>query len=124
ARPLLLVFDDLHWADRASLLLLRHVANTLPGARICLLGTYRDAETMEVEGLRQLAADTARLPSARLIELQGLSESETERLLAECSALPLSPDVAHAVHSVTEGNPFFVHEIVRALASDGQFAAR
>jgi DNA-binding CsgD family transcriptional regulator len=122
-RPLLLVFDDLHWADAASLLVLRFIVHTLPDARICIIGTYRDTEATEPEGLRQLAADTARLPSAHLIKLLGLSEAETDHLLAETSTLPISPDVVHAVHSVTEGNPFFVHELVRALAADGQVAA-
>ena len=122
-RPLLLLFDDLHWADAASLLLLRFIVHALPDAPLCLVGTYRSTEATEAEALSQLAADGARLPSALLLELHGLSEAETARLLAESAAGPLLPTAVHTVHSVTEGNPFFLHELMRALAADGQLAA-
>jgi DNA-binding SARP family transcriptional activator len=115
AVPVVLALDDLHWSDRTTLQLLDHLVRTTPHARVLVLGTYRDTE---VEGSHPLAEALARLRRARtldLIRLEGLSESAVGELMSATSTVAAERDLVRPVFEETEGNPFFVQEIMREL---------
>ena len=110
--PLLVVLDDLHWADAASLLLLRFVATELADARLLVLGTYRDVEMRQGAGAGMLP-ELAR--AGERVVLGGLPEADVARLLAARAGRVLPDGVVAAVHQVSDGNPFFVEELARTL---------
>jgi predicted ATPase len=117
-QPLLLVIDDIHAADRASLLLLEYLAADISSSSLMLLATYRDVEVDQKHALARTLAELARLASARSLLLQGLAERDVERLLA--GSLDCEPPVGMAAALVhrTEGNPFFLKEIVHLLRAE------
>ncbi len=113
---LLVVLDDLQWADPASLRLLVHLAATAARARLLLLATYRDTETGGREPLRQALAALAREPSVTRLRLVGLTETEVGALLAGVAGRPVPGATTAAVSRRSQGNPFFVAELGRLLA--------
>jgi DNA-binding CsgD family transcriptional regulator len=117
--PLLIVLDDLHWADTASLLLLTFAMRQLGHSRTLILGTYRDVEVRPGHPLTGVLAELARSQAGRRITLQGLTEHDVARLIALAAGVEPSPRVAATVTRDTEGNPFFLSEVVRLLARDG-----
>jgi eukaryotic-like serine/threonine-protein kinase len=118
-RPIVLVLDDLHAADVPSLLLLQFVAGELRRTPVLVLGTYRDVELGRDHPLRRTLAELARAPATRTLSLPGLGESEVGQLIETVTGgLPRSP-VVRAIYSEAEGNPLFVTEVVRLLASEG-----
>ena len=116
---LLLTLDDVQWADPASLLLLVHLAMALPAApaRMLVLVTYRDTETTGQEHLRTAIGSLARESAVTRLRLTGLSESEVAAHLAGVTGWAVPTTVAAAVCRRTQGNPFFVGELGRVLAS-------
>lgn len=114
AVPLLLVLDDLHAADEASLQLLRFVARSLPAAPLLLLATYREHEAQRSPQRGDLIGAMAR--SGKRLALAGLSQDGVRRLLQAYLPTHPSTDLVAAVHQATEGNPFFVDEVARLLA--------
>jgi hypothetical protein len=117
--PLLLVLDDLHWADRSSLSLLRFVAGELRDARLLVLGTYRDVELGRSPAAEPLAKLAGR---ARHLTLGGLAQDDVAELLALTAGTRPDADLAVAVHRRTGGNPLFVREVARLLAAEDQAA--
>ncbi|MEX2314530.1 MAG: TIR domain-containing protein, partial [Thermomicrobiales bacterium] len=120
-RPLLLLLEDFHWADVASLDLLRHLARTVGNARLLLVVTYRDDELTRRHPLFQLLPGLAREPAARRIALHRLDTSGVEKLIAARYDLP-DADAGRLVEYVerlTEGNPFFAGEVLSALEEAG-----
>ena len=112
SRPLLLVLEDLQWADRAALLLLRQVAHATQGARVSIVVTLRDDEPLGPE-LRAVLLDLLRERALDRIALGELDENETVALVAaQCSA-EAAPGVIEAIRAEAGGNPFFVEELVR-----------
>jgi class 3 adenylate cyclase/tetratricopeptide (TPR) repeat protein len=118
--PLLLFLDDLHWADKPSLLFLQFLARELEGARIMVLGTYRDVELSRRHPLSQVLADLSREGFMDRIPLRGLTENDVARFIEMTASVRPPPRLVQAVHEETEGNPFFVSEIVNLLASEGR----
>jgi tetratricopeptide (TPR) repeat protein len=119
-QPLALVVDDLHWADRPSLLLLQFLAKELAPSRLLLLGTYRDVELGRQHPLEQTLAELARSELSERVLLRGLGAADVARFI-ELSAGRTPPEaLVEAVYRETEGNPFFVHEVVQLLQSDGR----
>lgn len=118
-RPVVLILEDLHAADVPSLLLLQFVAGNLRGAAILVLGTYRDVELGRDHPLRATLAELARAPATRTLALSGLSETEVASLIETVTGQAPRDAVARAIYSETEGNPLFVTEVVRLLASEG-----
>ncbi len=119
--PLLLVLDDLHWADHASLAMLRFCAREIRDARIVVVGAYRDTELSAAGGsggspLGELIGDLRRLSES--IALSGLGHDEVGRLVAQWRAD--APRLVRAVADETGGNPFFVKEVIRLLAAQGR----
>jgi predicted ATPase/DNA-binding SARP family transcriptional activator/tetratricopeptide (TPR) repeat protein len=118
AAPVLLVLDDLQWADRPTLLLLRHMARATSPARLLILSAYRATERRSdtfTNALTELGRD--RLASQ--LDIGGLSERETAELVRLRAGESPSRSLGHALHEETEGNPFFVEEIVRHLIEAG-----
>ena len=111
-RPLLLVLDDLHWADESSLLLLEFVVREIAAAPILLLGSLREADP----GGRHSIADILRRIPARTLRLGGLGRNAVRELLARTSGGVPSSAVVERVHALTEGNPLFVIELAGWIA--------
>ena len=119
-RPLVIVLDDLHWADDASIRLLDHLAPWLHDQRLLVIGTYRDDEITSHHPLKEsLAAIVRHGPHLRL---QGLREDDVASLARELVGVDLDERGAAAVTAHTDGNPFFVAEVVRLLASEDRLA--
>jgi tetratricopeptide (TPR) repeat protein len=116
-QPVMLVLDDLHWADEASLDLLSHLARRLARQRVLILLTCRLEESNPA-----LAKTLTALQRARLIQDIRLSALDTAEVAAlvrnlfPAAAAP-SPDFIAALVARTEGNPFFVEELLKSLAS-------
>ena len=119
-RPVVIVLDDLHWADTGSLRLLTTLAVELPTTPIFVIATYRTAERTP---LADTLASLARLPVVERFPLTGLQEAEVRELMA--ARLSIDPDeqLVQVVHDRSAGNPFFVVELVRLLGSRRRLAA-
>jgi eukaryotic-like serine/threonine-protein kinase len=119
-RPLVIVLDDLHWADEPSLLLLRFAAKEVGSSGLLILGTYRDVELGRHHPLARVLGDISGGETSGRIPLRGLTVAAVERYIEMTSGGPAPPGLAEAVQEQTNGNPFFVGEIVRLLASEGR----
>jgi DNA-binding SARP family transcriptional activator len=111
---LVLVFDDVHWADRPTLLLLRHLARAAEPRRLLVLGAYRDVEVGADSALAEVIADVRRESSLELLTLSGLDEQETGALIEAHQGSAPAPGLAQRLHELTGGNPFFLEESLRA----------
>jgi DNA-binding CsgD family transcriptional regulator/tetratricopeptide (TPR) repeat protein len=117
AAPVLLVLEDLHWADISTLDLVVFLAHNLDGLEVLLLATYRADEPTSAERMGRLADGVRRARSARTIELAPLARDELTALLnARADDLPAG--AADAIVARSEGNPFFAEELL-AVAGDG-----
>src|SRR5690242_14590074 len=117
-RPLVVVLDDLHWADVSSLRLLVFLARQLHDAAALVIGTYRDVEmTAGDHPARPLLAELA--GQAELIRLTGLAADEVGQLIEKVCGEPPQAPLIQAVHDRTAGNPFFAQQIARLLAAQG-----
>jgi len=118
-QPLVLVLDDLHWADHPSLLLLEFVARELAGSRLLVIGTYRD---MELSRRHPLSLTLGELNRERLFQrvlLRGLAQEDVGRFIELVSGIAPPQGMVEAVYRQTEGNPLFVTEVVRLLVQEG-----
>ena len=113
ARPLLLIVDDLHWAEPSTLMMLRHVARDSDPADLMLLATYRDAEIPADSPVRDMWS-SARLDRVEEIALAGLHEDDTAALIAADTGIVVSPRSAARWHQRTGGHPFFLRELLRS----------
>jgi tetratricopeptide (TPR) repeat protein/transcriptional regulator with XRE-family HTH domain len=118
--PLAVALDDLHWADDSSLALLQHLSAQLRHVPVLLLGTYREADLDGDHPLARVLRDLHREHLAEEIGVGRLNEEETTALIACTLGGDVHPALAHLVYHHTEGNAFFVQEIVRALAERGE----
>jgi predicted ATPase len=123
-RPMVLVLDDLHWLDVASLELTRFLATRIGSAAILLVGTYRPEDVPAEHPLTAALGELARLPNATRLGLDGLSEPEVARFMAQKVDVEPHPAVVSAVHHRTDGNPFFVAELAGLLAAEGLLQSR
>ena len=125
--PLLLVLDDLHWAAKPNLLLLRHVLRSRGLGRMLVVGTYRDNELTHNHPLVELVADLRRGTAMDRLLLDGLSQDGVSAYLGEAAGRDLEEDdvpMARAIHAETQGNPFFVREVLRHLVETGVLKQR
>jgi DNA-binding CsgD family transcriptional regulator/tetratricopeptide (TPR) repeat protein len=118
-RPLLVVLEDLHDADGGTLDLLLYIARNLRGARMLVVGTYRDVEVDRVHPLSTALSKLHRASNVTRMQLRGLSTDEVLRLLAETSQQTIPQPFADLVHRQTDGNPLFVRETLRFVIDAG-----
>jgi len=123
SRPLVLILDDLHWADTPSLLLLQFLAHEIGNARLLVIGTVRDTDVAADHPLNACIAALARGARLERIQLAGLTASDVGLLIEAATGELPAAATARAVHQQTGGNPFFVTETVRLLLADGVAAA-
>lgn len=118
-RPVVVVLDDLHWADPASMRLLRFVAQHTWFERLLLIGTYRDAEVESPDHpLRRLLMPL--VAKATTLTLTGLSRDEVAALMARTAGRAPDAGLVDEVHRRTGGNPFFVEQTARIWRADGR----
>ncbi|MEO8744030.1 MAG: ATPase, T2SS/T4P/T4SS family [Candidatus Dormiibacterota bacterium] len=108
AKPLLIVLDDLQWADEATVLLLRDLAERVGGSHIVVLGTYWDSELDSARPFGTVLSRLLRRRRAQRFALGRLSDREVEKMVAGMSEVPLSPVQVIGIQAATEGNPLFV----------------
>ncbi|HJR24386.1 MAG TPA: AAA family ATPase [Acidimicrobiales bacterium] len=122
-QPVLMVADDLHWAEMGTPLLLRHVAASDPVPRLLVVATYRDTDLDLRPQLSSVVADLRTRSNVTAISLGGLRPGEVAELVARVGEDDL-PDrdrgLAAALHQETGGNPFFVGEVLRHLVEVGE----
>ena len=111
--PLLVLIDDIHWADEPSLLLLEFVAQELRDEAVCIVASYRDAELQAGGTLARTFARLVAEPNVRNLVMRGMGLSEVEECLTLALGSQPSPRAVEAVAARTEGNPFFVTQIGR-----------
>jgi class 3 adenylate cyclase len=119
--PVLLVLDDLQWAAKPTLLLLRHVVQA-GGGRVLVLGTYRDTELTQDHPLVEVVADLRRQGGVERLQLSGLDDAGVAAIVEQAAGRSLDEAgqaLARAVYQETEGNPFFVREVLRHLVETG-----
>lgn len=119
-QPLVMILDDLHWADKPSLLLLQFLARELKDACILVIGTYRDMELGRQHPLSQTLGELSRQGLSARITLRGLTEQDVARFIEMTTGIEPPEHLVRTVYQQTEGNPFFLSEIVRLLVVEGQ----
>ena len=116
--PLVIIFDDLHSADHPSLLLLGFLALQLRDTPILVIGTYREAEARADPQLAGTLGDITR--HGQRLPLRGLPERDVGDFVARVAGRRPPDRVVRAIHEATEGNPFFIDEVVRLLSAEGR----
>lgn len=119
-QPLLLVLEDLHWADEPTLLLLQHLALRLGEMPLVVIGTYRDVELDVARPLANALRELVRERLVRRITLGRLDEAGVTEILAALGGEAPPSSLVAAIHGETEGNPFFVEEVYEHLAEEGR----
>ncbi|WP_155360463.1 ATP-binding protein [Acrocarpospora macrocephala] len=121
-RPVVVVLDDLHWADTASLRMLEFAAQHTWFERLLLVGTYRDVE-VESGGHPLETLIMPLVAKATTVTLTGLARDEVGTLMARTAGREPEPELVDEVHRRTGGNPFFVEQTARLWRSSGSVSA-
>jgi eukaryotic-like serine/threonine-protein kinase len=120
--PVVIFIDDIHWADRSTLHLIRYMARRLEKNRLLLLLTYREIELQETNQLQYILNDLYKERLSTRIKITRLDREQTQAML-ETMLLPtgeIDPDLVEAIYRETEGNPFFIEEVTKALLEEGK----
>jgi class 3 adenylate cyclase/tetratricopeptide (TPR) repeat protein len=127
AQPVVLVLDDLHWAAKPTLLLLRHVSRADWSSPLLVLGTYRETDLSRTHPLAEMLADLRRGGDAERITLHGLDLEEVGDFVATAAGHELDDNgerLVRMLHDETEGNPFFMGQVLRHLVESGAIVER
>ena len=118
--PVVLVIDDAHWADRATLALLRHLARRCKSMKLPMLvvATYREVELNEARPWLEVLSDLNRERLSFRLKLSRLDKQQTCQMLAILFNEEITPEFLDGIYYETEGNPFFVEEVVKTLVDD------
>ena len=116
--PVVLVLEDLHWADKPTALLLTHVVRSIQTERVLVIGTYRETELGEP--LASVLADLHRERAVERLRLGSLHRGEVATMISGWLGRAPPTHFAHALHRETEGNPFFIEEVLRHLIEVGR----
>jgi tetratricopeptide (TPR) repeat protein len=119
ATPLLLVLDDLHWADESTLALLNFLAHRVAPMRLVVIGTYRDGEARTEPALARTLEELLRI-GVRPLVLRGLSHDAVANMLRELTQREPPQSLVRLIFTETDGNPFFVEEVYKHLAEEGK----
>jgi class 3 adenylate cyclase/tetratricopeptide (TPR) repeat protein len=120
--PLCLVLDDLHWADGQSVALLKHVVRSVEQGALHLIATYRDSDLGKDHPLTAVLGDLRRVEGVQRISLHGLGADEVAEIMTAVAGHELEADgveLAGQIATETDGNPFFVGEVLRGLSESG-----
>ena len=120
-RLLVLILDDLHWADAPTLRLLEFLTQEMTEGRLLVIGTYRDTDVSRRHQLSDTLGALIRAPHVIRLHLSGLDIDDVSDFATTTAGMALPPWLTHAIHSQTEGNPLFVREVVRYLQQQGHF---
>jgi len=118
--PLVLVLDDLHWADTATIAMLQHVARAAPKCPMLIIGMYRDVELDRTHPLAGALADLRRNPGYERIVLKGLDEREVAEMLDVFAEQEVPQALISAISAETDGNPLFVRLVLLHLIEEGK----
>jgi predicted ATPase len=119
-RPIVMLVDDLQWADPSTLLFLQHLTQRLADMPVLVLGTYRDIEMQRGRPFADAFEDLIRHPVVHRLTLRRLTPDAVANLLAGLADREPPPKLVDLVYSETEGNPFFVEEVFHHLAEEGK----
>ena len=117
--PLLLVLEDVHWADASTLQLMRHLVRSGADARMLLIATFRDSEAELQAELAQALVDVYRTEGVVRLRLGGLSRVEIAEFVRLSAGVEATPELAGAITDLTGGNAFLVTELWRELVGSG-----
>jgi DNA-binding CsgD family transcriptional regulator/tetratricopeptide (TPR) repeat protein len=120
--PVVLVLEDLHWADRATRDVLVFLGRTLRSGRVMLVVSYRSDELHRRHPLRPLLAELVRLPGVERLELAPLSLGELAEHLEAITGTPLPADQVERIYARSEGNPFYAEQLLVAGAGRADVA--
>jgi predicted ATPase len=124
-QPLILLLDDLHWADSSSLSLLLFLGRNLDDARILILGTYRDVELGRQHPLEAPLRELIRQRLAEEIQVGPLTADGTAALVrARLGGGDVSDDLVALMHARAQGNPFFTEELLKEFVENGTLTTR
>jgi DNA-binding SARP family transcriptional activator len=115
--PVVFVLEDLHWADKSTALMLAHLVRTSQAERVLIIGTCRDSDIGEP--LADVLADLRRERAVERLRLGSLDGRDVATIIPAWLQRAPPPDFAHALHRETEGNPFFIEEVLRHLIELG-----
>lgn len=121
-RPVVLVLDDLHWAARPTLSALLHIVRSERAKRLLILGTYRDTELARTHPLADVLADLRREEGVERLSIRGLDSAEVEAFVEAARGDKLDEpgrELAGQLSAQTQGNPFFVGQVLRHLVESG-----
>jgi len=118
--PLVVVFEDLHWADEPTLHLLQHHAQTLSTTPMLVICTYSDMELEVTRPFARALETLVRERQAVRMPLRRLPQGGVKAMLAALSGQAPPPALVRAIFEETDGNPFFVEEVFRHLAEEGK----
>lgn len=118
-QPLLVVVDDLHWADAGSLALIRHLLRSDRAAPLLVVGTYRDTDIERTHPVAIALGALRREPNAVRVSLTGLARDSLESLIAGRVGHPTSREFVDLIYDETAGNPFFTEEVLTHLVESG-----
>jgi ABC-type oligopeptide transport system substrate-binding subunit/DNA-binding SARP family transcriptional activator len=118
--PLLLIVEDVHWADSGTLTLLRHLARHTRQRQILLVATFREVGLEEARLLHETLLDLNREGLVTQIRLPRLDRRQTEEMLALLFAEEITPTFLDGIYGETEGNPFYIEEVCKALVESGK----
>jgi predicted ATPase len=121
--PLILVFEDLHWADEGTLALLEHLARSISTMRLIVIGTYRDIELDPAGPLMHSLEGLIRQHLLERTDLRGLSKTAVGEMIRGLIGDEPAPALVSLIHSTTEGNPFFIEELFEHLVERGKLNA-
>ena len=117
-QPLVLVLDDLHWADESSLLLLEFLAREITASPLMVVGTYRDNEVSGGHPLAQTLGSLVREENFQRIQIAGLTRLEVGEFVEAKAGVAVADAALDALHQRTEGNPLFVGEVVSSVSPE------
>ncbi len=116
----LLVLEDAHWSDHSTLSLLRHLVRNTRAERLMILVTYREVELDEARALHEILLDFNREKLGLRIKLNRLNRQETKDMLTFLFAEEITPEFLDGIYRETDGNPFFIEEVCKALVKSGK----
>ncbi len=118
--PLMLVLEDIHWADSGTLALLRYLARSTRRRRLLIVATYWEAELDQSRPFQNVLLDINRERLATRMKLSRLNRAQTGEVLEILFDEPIAPASLDSIYRETEGNPFFIKEVCRALVESGE----